>query len=184
MTNREKNRTNKCNKFYSSVPGGMLAIFIGLFGIAFYTALFIRCFIEKSLMPSLVAALFIISCVWYVIYFSRQSIAYIRFYSDHLECYVPFQSIIKLEYNMCIVGMSFSSSTSKKVFWIYFQDQNEQKTCLSQHPPKKINEERCRNGFVRIMYREDLYNTIIDLLPKRHRVALETSKRCYIEYKK
>lgn len=181
MTSQKKNQTKKCNKFYSSVPGGMLVIFIGLFGIAFYTALFIRCFIEKSLMPSLVAALFIISCVWYVIYFSRQSIAYIRFYSDHLECYVPFQSRIKLEYNMCIVGMGFSFSTSKKVFWIYFRDQSEQKTYLSQHPPKKINEERCRTGFVRIMYREDLYNTIIDLLPKKHRVALETSKKYYID---
>ena len=97
----------------------------------------------------------------------QNKIVYKRFYS---------KDTFYLEYNKCIIGMDYHIQNGNKIWWIYL--------CYGKMPPYKnphlgnrINSIQCQPGFIRIMYREEVYNALIEVLPKNQKTALITARR-------
>lgn len=82
----------------------------------------------------------------------------------------------ELEYANCNVGIDYHCQYGRKIWWIYL--------CYGPHPRfKKSNQSNRTNalkikpGFIKIMYSDEVYNALIEVLPKKQRTALETARR-------
>lgn len=166
---------NKKKEWFPSFPGGWSLILFFAVGIVFCIWLIGFCYSqgESYLIP--VCVLWIFGCVW-VIYISFSRCAcYIRLSCTYLECIYPFKKIT-LRYSECTVGMDYSWVRGSKLWWIYL--------CYGPAPRfapnavNRINAMRCKEGFVRILYCEQVYEELLKVLPKKQATALITAKRC------
>ena len=73
--------------------------------------------------------------------------------------------------------MDYHLQRGCKVWWIYL--------CYGPGPkfdPKKpynrMNSLKCKPGFIRIMYDDEVYQALIEVLPKKQHTALVTACRC------
>lgn len=41
-----------------------------------------------------------------------------------------------------------------------------------------MNSLKCKQGFIRIMFQEDIYDELMAVLPKKQKTALTTARRC------
>ena len=85
-------------------------------------------------------------------------------------------SAFSIEYEKCTIGMDWHKQNGNLIWWIYLC-YGHMPIYRNNNPHDRINSLRCRPGFIRIMYRDDVYQALITVLPKKQRVALETSRR-------
>ena len=85
-------------------------------------------------------------------------------------------SAFSIEYEKCTIGMDWHKQNGNLIWWIYIYN-GHMPVYRNNNPHNRINALRCRPGFIRIMYRDDVYEALISVLPKKQKVALETSRR-------
>jgi len=164
-------------KKYPSVPGSAFIPIVLFFGVLFYGYMIVECIHSNQLVIMCGFALFLIFNIILGIYTIPQTLCTIEITNEHIIAVIPFYRKIVLEYDKCTVGFDYHVQNGKKRWWIYL--------CYGNKPPYKgksqsnrINSLRCRQGFVRILYREDVYNALLEVLPKRQYTALKSSHRC------
>lgn len=86
------------------------------------------------------------------------------------------RSTFSIEYDKCTIGMDWHKQNGNLIWWIYICN-GHMPVYRNNNPHNRINALRCRPGFIRIMYRDDVYEALISVLPKKQKVALETSRR-------
>lgn len=86
------------------------------------------------------------------------------------------RSAFSIEYDKCTIGMDRHKQNGNLIWWIYICN-GHMPVYRNNNPHNRINAQRCRPGFIRIMYRDDVYEALISVLPKKQKVALETSRR-------
>ena len=83
----------------------------------------------------------------------------------------------EIKYEDCNIGMDYHRQNHNKIWWIYLcygsPPQYKHKS-----PTNRINSVKIRHGFVKIMYSDEVYNDLIEVLPKKQRTALITARRC------
>ena len=107
----------------------------------------------------------------------QQTMCCVEFCNNHAICYIPFGRQIQLEYSECNIGMDYHTQNGTKIWWIYLCYGSKPRY-QTKGPTKRMNTLKCKPGFIRIMYREEVYDALISVLPKKQRIALETSRRC------
>ena len=86
------------------------------------------------------------------------------------------RSTFSMEYDKCTIGMDWHKQNGNLIWWIYLT-YGRKPVYRNNNPHNRINAIQCRPGFIRIMYREDVYEALIAALPKKQKTALETSRR-------
>ena len=74
----------------------------------------------------------------------------------------------------CWHGLSHSER--EKIWWIYFC-YGQRPYYNSLHHGQRINSIKCQDWFVRMMYREDIYTLLLDVLPENKRIALVSARK-------
>lgn len=86
------------------------------------------------------------------------------------------QNTFSLEYEKCTVGIDWHKQNGEKVWWIYLC-YGFKPAYATKNPTQRMNTLKCRPNFIRIMYREEVYQALLSVLPKKQRTSLETSYR-------
>ncbi len=82
----------------------------------------------------------------------------------------------EINYETCSICMDWHQQSGTTIWWI----------CIFQgkFPPYKgkgtsnrINSIKIQPGFIRIMYSEEVYNTLLEVLPKKQKTALISARR-------
>lgn len=88
----------------------------------------------------------------------------------------------EMEYASCNIGIDYHCQYGRTIWWIYL--------CYGAHPrfrkgnkANRMNTLKIRPGFIKIMYSDEVYNTLISVLPKKQQIALETARR-YANFEK
>ena len=80
-------------------------------------------------------------------------------------------------YDSCNIGMDYHIQNGNKIWWIYICSGT-----LSDYKDKKypggMNQVKIRAGFVKILYSQQVYEALLDSLPKKQRTGLITARRC------
>lgn len=86
------------------------------------------------------------------------------------------RSTFSIEYDKCTIGMDWHSQNGNRIWWIYlcYGRKPEYK---STNPNQRMNTLKCQPGFIRIMYSHEVYEALMNVLPKKQRTGLETSRR-------
>lgn len=104
------------------------------------------------------------------------SVRRVELHPDRIVCkgWLP-RHTYELEYLKCNVGMDYSWANGRKVWWIYL--------CYGP-PPRyssksldRISTEKYRPGFIKMHYREDFYNALLEVLPERQRRGLTSAQK-------
>ena len=168
---------SRSNKTYLCVPVGLglPLIFLGLTVLSIAMALWVvqvgqedcvPIFLTFSFLSFSIAVITFGGAVW------RVEIGQAAITCKGLWPYNTFS----LEYEKCTIGMDWHKQNGNKIWWIYI--------CYGHLPYdqklkslKRINTVNCKPGFIRIMYRDEVYEELISVLPKKQRIALEASRR-------
>ena len=101
----------------------------------------------------------------------------IELYETKIICkgFLPLQTY-ELEYNKSNVGMDYSLQGGRKIWWIYI--------CYGAPPQFKstnsvnrVNAVKFQPGYIKMHYTDDVYNALLEVLPKKQRTALISSKK-------
>lgn len=168
---------SQSKKTYLCVPIGLglPLIFLGLTVLSIVMALWLVRVEQNDVVP-----------IFYTFSFLSLSIAATTFVRAIWRVEIKQDSIVckglmphnafALEYEKCTIGMDWHKQNGNKIWWIYI--------CYGHLPynptkntAKRINTFNCKPGFIRIMYRDEVYAALISVLPKKQRIALETSRR-------
>jgi hypothetical protein len=82
-----------------------------------------------------------------------------------------------LQYEKCTVGMDWHQQNGNKIWWIYLC-YGPKPSYRTKNPTQRMNTLKCQPNFIRILYRDDVYEALLMELPKKQRVALESSYKC------
>lgn len=93
---------------------------------------------------------------------------------DRIVCTAPFCKDIVIKYEDCRVGMDYSRTNGGKMWWIYL--------CRGDYADykkrfKRINSVKYQDGFIRIAYEPEVFEALIEALPKKKAAALESFRR-------
>lgn len=86
---------------------------------------------------------------------------------------VPFVKVV-LYYDRCIVGMDYATTTGTTRWWIYLSYGPLPKY-KGKSPANRINSLRTKPGFVRIQFYEEVYEALLQVLPKHQKVCLQSA---------
>ena len=79
-----------------------------------------------------------------------------------------------LYYDRCIVGMDYATTTGTTRWWIYLSYGPLPKY-KGKSPANRINSLRTKPGFVRIQFYEEVYEALLQVLPKHQKVCLQSA---------
>jgi len=99
---------------------------------------------------------------------------HVYLYPDHLVCTRPFRKSVVLYYDRCMVGMDYATTTGSTDWWIYLSYGPLPKY-KGNSPANRINSLRTNQEFVRIMYYEEVYEALLQVLPKHQKVCLQSA---------
>ena len=164
-------------KKYPCVPSSLfLPVFFSL-GALFFLWISYFSIINNAYFESFCGMVFSIGTVAFIIWEWKSIMCKVQILSDRIICKTLFCPDITIEYEKCTVGMDYHLQRGCKVWWIYL--------CYGtgprfdpQKPYNRMNNLKCRPGFVRIMYRDDVYHALIDVLPKKQKTSLTSACRC------
>lgn len=100
----------------------------------------------------------------------------VEIYKDKIVCksILPSQTY-EIEYEKCNLGIDYSWARNGNVWWLYI--------CYGQPPRFKstsldrIAAMKYRPGFIKMHYSEELYNALLEVLPKQKRYSLMSAKK-------
>ena len=100
----------------------------------------------------------------------------VEIFSDKVICKGLFPNqTFEIEYVNCDVGIAYHYQYGRKIWWMYFA--NDLYPCFKSSDRKHMNSKKIEPGFVKIVYSDEVYCALIDTLPKKQKIALETARR-------
>ena len=119
----------------------------------------------------------IIMCMVYTVALLPASNYSVTIHPDYIVCKsLSPKSKFSIQYDECSIGgigMDFHTQSGIKVWWIYLC-----KGSLKAYKKgKQINSVKIQPGFVRIMYSDEVYQALLEVLPKKHQNALISAHR-------
>ena len=169
----------RCVPLFMGIP-----VIFGIGAIFWVPLLFhLDVFVNSKGEPNPVGGLAL--CVFFILFSLTFAIASLGFavkrveiHSDRVVCkgLLP-KDTFKLPYDTCNVGMDYHVQNGGKIWWIYFYSGPHPKY-KANNPANRINSVKIQPGFVRIMYSEELYQTLMDTMPPKQCTALKSMRRC------
>lgn len=164
-------------KKYYSTPIGIAVPIVFLGYAIFFSVLFFhelgKGHVEKT-SDLLFWVFTIMGCILVSIILTRILCRYVLLYPDHIVCRGLFSQKIVMDYSKCYVGVDYGNHQNGKTWWIYLS--------YEPYPPFKkgayynrINAQYCKQGFIRTMYRDEVYQALMEVLPKKQRTMLGAS---------
>jgi len=171
-------------KKFRCVPLSMgIPVIFGLCGLFWVPFLFnLDVFVNSKGEPApqagLILCIFAIVCsLSGVITTLSFAVKRVEIYSDRVICKGLFpKDTFELVYDTCNVGMDYHVQNGGKIWWIYFYSGSHPKY-KTKNPANRINSIKIQPGFVRIMYDEELYQTLMETLPSKQCTALKSIRR-------
>ena len=80
----------------------------------------------------------------------------------------------EIDYNACTIGMDYHLQNGNPIWWIYLCNGAPRQYFTT----KKINSAKIQPGFIRIMYSDEVFEALLEVLPKKQRTSLITARRC------
>ncbi len=166
------------SKRFACFPGGWFLPAFFAFAPFVWIGLLVFSWLDKQLSPFIVLGCsgFVVLSVYCFRITLRGAGSWVEFCDTHLVCKAPFHRDIVIEYDRCFIGMDYHVQNGGRIWWIYF--------CYGKMPPYKnpksgnrINSVQCQPGFVRILFREEVYDHLLSILPKHPKSALESARR-------
>lgn len=163
-------------KSYPCVPGSAALQGIFLFGLAFYIWMIIGSAQDgqEEAIPGFI--LFMIATLAFMVWSWSRSMSRVEILPDRVICKAPFCKSIEILYDKCNIGMDYHLQNGGKVWWIYLCYGNKP-PYKSKNPSNRMNALKCRQGFIRIMFSEEVYDALMNVLPKRQKNGLIASRR-------
>lgn len=168
-------RQNKATFFCVPIALGLPLISCAVTSIHVYIALWIV-HIDPDAVD--VSVLFSVSSLFLMLltgFTFSTAIWRVRLQDDAVVCkgWLP-RHTFSLEYEKCTVGMDWHLQNGNKIWWIYLC-YGYKPSYKSKNPAKRINALKCKPGFIRIMYRDEVYQALMSVLPKKQAGELEAS---------
>lgn len=168
----------KTSKKFFSVPGGLYFPIIAIVGTLFFIWVIIGETSSEQCSPFVI--FFSVSWIVFEIVMLKITAPYamsvVEIRNDSVVCRIPFYKNVVIEYDKCFIGFDYHNQNGGKIWWIYL--------CYGQMPPYKnsqlgnrINSLKCQPGFVRIMYRDKVYEALMEVIPQKQKTALESARR-------
>ena len=170
-------KRSKRGKWYPMVPGGAFVALVMICGCPAFSWAAYDCIVDEgAIFAGIISALFALFYLFFAWYFCVNGVHYFKISDGCLECFTPLRPRIRLEYGSCNIGIDYHIQSGRALWWIYL--------CYGEKPPyKKQNDPRnrmntipCSESFVRMMYNEDLYNELLEVLPSKQRAELMWAK--------
>ena len=172
---------NGTKKYYCTPTARILPIFFALGGVfCAYLAYIAFTDPKQSLFGAIGAILWMCIAFGMAIFCESNGSRYVLLYDDRIICKCIFRKDIVLEYNKCTVGMDYAKTTGTTNIWIYFVYGTLPKYKLNNEA-NRINSLKFRQGFIKMMYNEEVYNALLEVLPKNQRNGLISGYKLYIE---
>lgn len=162
---------------FHCVPGASIFPAISIFGLIFCGYCGYVCFAEGETGTGFIFAGYSICLIAFLIWCWDRTMWKVQIKPDSVVCSAPFCKDIIIEYNKCTIGVDYHLQGTNKVWWIYLSD-GKQPVYESNNPHSRMNSLKCCSGFIRLMYRQEIYDTFVELLPKKQKNALVTAARC------
>ena len=164
-------------KQFPCVPGSsFLPVFFSL-GSLFFLFVSYMCVTTGSIIAAFVGVCFFVGTVAFIIWGWKSTMCKVQIQPACIICKTLLCADIVMEYEKCSVGMDYHWQRGHKVWWIYL--------CYGPGPqfdPNKpynrMNSLKCRPGFIRIMYSNEVYQALIEVLPKKQKTAFISARRC------
>ena len=169
---------NMKNRIFRSVPGAWIVTLACSITVLVSIVMILVCYYTNQLSFLLLCGylMFALCGVFAAIFSSQQALCSIVLHDDYLLCKIPFSKNIEINYERCNIGLDYHVQNGRKIWWIYLS--------YGKMPPYKnpqfgnrINSVNCQPGFVRAMYSDILYDTLMEILPKKQKVALASARR-------
>ena len=125
----------------------------------------------------ILVTIIMISLSWgFAIFLLPYCMRRVEIYKDKIVCKSIFPSqTYEIEYEKCNLGIDYSWARHGTVWWLYI--------CYGQPPRFKstsldrIAATKYRPGFIKFHYSEELYNALLEVLPKQKRYSLMSAKK-------
>ena len=118
-------------------------------------------------------------CIASAIGMSRHAACQIRLLDRQIECFRPFQRRVVLDYDKCTVRINYHIQSGRRFYWItlsYGEPRDYQK---SKNPHNGTNSILCQPGFIRMIYRPEVYDALLRVLPPKQRAQLLEELRAW-----
>lgn len=170
---------NLNHKSFRSVPGAFVIPITCLLTSFVFVSLMVFCFYNRQINPLIFCecALFVVGGIIGFIFSSQQSMCSVVLYDDRVLCKIPFSKNVELVYDKCYIGVDYHVQNGGKIWWIYFS-YGKMPPYKNSHLGNRINSIKCQPGFVRIMYRDEIYEALLEVLPEKQKTALVSVMRC------
>ena len=163
---------------FRCVPMAMgIPVIFGIFSLFWVPLLFhLDLFVNSKGEPAPISGFFVCLfgiglCLTVAIVFLGVALRRVEILPDKVVCKGLFPK------DMCSVGMDYHVQNNGKIWWIYFYSGAHPKY-KTKNPASRINSVKIQPGFVRIMYSEELYQTLMDTLPAKQCTTLQSIRRC------
>ena len=169
-------RQGKRSFLCTPISIGLPIIFLVAASVHLYIVIWAMHVDENDVVP-LFCVFFLLS-VFMVVFTGFKSAWRVIIQQNVIVCKGPFpRDTFFLEYDKCTIGMECHQQNGNPIWWIYLC-YGRRYNYRSAKNSKSINSINCQPGFIRIMYRDEVYEALIDVLPRNQRNALISSRRC------
>jgi hypothetical protein len=102
----------------------------------------------------------------------------VEVYSDKIVCkgLLP-RDAFNLEYTKCNVGMDYHVQNGNRIWWIYMC-YGSPPTFNVKSPADRMNAMKICPGYIKMMYKDEVFDALLEVLPKKQRTGLITARRC------
>ena len=176
-TQQHQSAKIEMRKTFDCIPGSRMIPLISLLGTCLMIYNSYMCFTEGEKVAGIVSFLCATFCFVFFIWCWDRTMWKVHIHEKSVVCKAPFEKDIVMEYENCTIGVDYHLVANGKCWWIYF--------CQGKPPvfdPKKnykrMNSLKCKQGFIRIAYQEEIYYALLGVLPKKQKTALITAVRC------
>ena len=165
------------NRDYPCIPGSAFISTYFVFGELISLAMAYYSAADGAIGPSRFFIGFSVALFAFIVWQWKRTMWKVRIDKRYLTCYAPLCNKIVISLDDCRVGFGYHLQGKTRVWWIYLCDP------LSRFDTRSIcdhmNSLKCEESFVRIMYRQDFFEELIDHLPKKQKETLLSEKRFY-----
>ena len=164
-------------KQFPCVTGSLFLPAFFSFGAVFFLFVSYMCVVSGSPFMGFLMGVFSIGTVAFIIWGWKSTMCKVQIQPAYIICKTLFCADIVMEYEKCTVGMDYHLQRGCKVWWIYLCYGPGPKFDTKK-PYNRMNSLKCKPGFIRIMYDDEVYQALIEVLPKKQHTALVTACRC------
>lgn len=146
------------------------------FGLMILVWLILMLYIKQDNLHFL-TAFYISLCLIFISFTFPNSIRRVEIYRNKIvyKALLPCQTY-EIEYEKCNIGMDYSWKSGGKIWWIYIC-YGPPPRFKSANSPNRMNSVKFKPGFIKMHYNDNVYNALIEVLPKQQRSALISAKK-------